>query len=73
MKIIIKYPIWGVPITCWDKDNPEHRELGGRADANIANELHPCYISGFKDKGGAPLVNGQFVYKHILIHKKVGA
>lgn len=73
MKIRIKNPIWGVPITFLDKYNPEHFEIVGRADANIANELYPCYISGFKDKGGAPLVNGQFVYKRILIHKKVGA
>ena len=73
MKIRIKNPIWGVPITFLDKYNPEYFEIVGRADANIANELHPCYISGFKDKGGAPLVNGQFVYKRILIHKKVGA
>ena len=65
--------VMGVPITFMDKYNPEQFEIVGRADANIANEVHPCYIEGFKDKGGAPLVNGSFVYKRILIcHKKGG-
>ena len=53
--------------------NPDQFEIVGRADANIASEVHPCYIAGFKDKGGAPLVNGSFVYKRILIRKKAGA
>lgn len=61
--------IMGVPITFLDKYCPTQFEIVGRADANIANEEHTCYIKGLKDKGGAPLVNGVFVYKRILIRK----
>lgn len=60
----------GVPITFMDKYNPDQFQIVGRADANIANEAHVCYIPGFKDKGGAPLVNGKFVYKRILIKRR---
>ena len=62
--------IMGVPISFLDKYCPEQFEIVGRADANISNEIHSCYISGFKDKGGAPLIKGKFVYKRILIRKK---
>lgn len=62
--------IMGVPITFLDKYCPEQFDIVGRADANIANEEHPCYIPGFKDKGGAPLIKGSFVYKRILIRRK---
>ena len=62
--------VMGVPITFLDKYNPEQFEILGRADANIAMENNPYHIQGFKDKGGAPLVNGKFVYKRILIKKK---
>ena len=62
--------IMGVPITFMDKYNPEQFEIVGRADANIANEDNSFNIEGFKDKGGAPLVNGSFVYKRILIKKR---
>ncbi len=59
-----------VPITFMDKWNPDQFEIVGRADANIANEGNIYHIDGFKDKGGAPLVNGSFVYKRILIKRK---
>jgi len=42
-------------------------EILGRADANIGNESNIYHILGFKDKGGAPLIKGHFVYKRILI------
>ena len=61
--------VMGVPVTFMDKYCPEQFELVGRADANIANEVCPYYIPGLKDKGGAPLVNGEFVYKRILIKR----
>lgn len=61
----------GVPITFLDKYNPEQFEIVGRADANISTEESPYYIQGFKDKGGAPLVNGKFVYKRILIRRRM--
>ena len=64
------YGVMGVPITFLDKYNPKQFEIVGRADANIAGEENPYYISGLKDKGGAPLVNGKFVYKRILIRRK---
>lgn len=61
----------GVPISFFDKYSPDQFEIVGRADANIANENNKYHISGFADKGGAPLVDGSFVYKRILIkHKK---
>lgn len=59
--------VMGVPISFLDKYCPEQFEIVGRADANIADENNKYHISGFKDKGGAPLVNGEFVYKRILI------
>lgn len=61
--------VMGVPITFLDKYNPNQFEIVGRADANIANEGNIYHIEGFKDKGGAPLVDGKFVYKRILIRK----
>lgn len=64
--------VMGVPISFMDKYSPEQFEIVGRADANIASENNVHHIKGFKDKGGAPLVNGKFIYKRILIkHKKV--
>ena len=62
--------IIGVPITFLDKYNPEQFEIIGRADANIKDDAPECYIRGFKDKGGAPLVQGKFVYKRILIKRR---
>lgn len=63
------YGVMGVPITFLNKYNPDQFEIVGRADANIAGEENKYYISGLKDKGGAPLVNGKFVYKRILIRR----
>jgi hypothetical protein len=63
--------IMGVPISFLNKYNPDQLEIVGRADANIANEKNQYHISGFADKGGAPMLSGAFVYKRILIkHKK---
>ena len=70
-RVKIENPILGVPITFLDKHNPAQFEIVGRADGNIANEVHPCYIPGFKDKGGAPLVKGGFVYKRVLIRRRL--
>lgn len=63
------YGVMGVPITFLDKYNPEQFKVVGRADANIANEDNIYHIDGFKDKGGAPLINGKFVYKRVLIQR----
>ncbi len=62
--------VMGVPITFMNKYNPEQFEIVDRADANIASEDNQCHIKGFSDKGGAPLVNGKFVYKRILIRNQ---
>lgn len=62
--------VMGVPITFLNKYNPEQFEILWRADANIANENNKYHISGFLDKGWAPLVAGKFVYKRILIRRK---
>ena len=62
--------VMGVPITFMDKYSPDQFEIVGRADANIAKENNPYYIAGLKDKGGAPLINGKFVYKRVLIKKR---
>ena len=61
--------VMGVPVTFLDKYNPKQFEIVGRADANIANEDNPYHIPGFSDKGGAPMINGRFVYKRILIRR----
>ncbi len=62
--------VMGVPISFLDKYNPEQFEILDRADANIASENNKYHIKGFADKGGAPLINGKFVYKRILIKHK---
>jgi len=64
-----KGTMW-VPITFLLKHNPSQFEIVWRADANIANENNKYHISGFSDKGWAPLVWGKFVYKRILIKNK---
>ena len=62
--------VMGVPITFMDKYCPGQFEIVGRADANIANEDNEYYIPGFKDKGGTPMIKGEWIYKRILIRKK---
>ena len=62
--------IMGVPITFMDKYNPEQFEILGRADANIKDDAPDCYINGYSDKGGAPLIHGKFIYKRILIRRR---
>ena len=59
--------VMGVPISFLDKYCPEQFEILGRADANIGNESNIYHFLGFKDKGGAPLIKGHFIYKRILI------
>jgi hypothetical protein len=62
------YPgIMGVPITFLEKYCPEQFEIVGRGDGNIADEEYSFYKKGFKDKGGVPMIDGEFVYKRIMI------
>ena len=70
-RVKVENPIIGVPITFLDKHNPDQFKIVGLAAGNTATEAHPCYIRGFKDKGGVPLVKGGFVYARILIRRKL--
>ena len=61
MKVKIKNPIWGVPITFVDKYCPKQFEIlylcasHGKVVKNIPNE--------------APCINGKWVYARILVKK----
>lgn len=63
--------IIGVPVTFLDKMNPNQFKIIGRADGNIKYDTPECYIPGFADKGGTPMINTKFLYKRILIQKKL--
>ena len=60
MKIRIKNPIWGVPITFWDKYNPKQFEIVG-LDRYV--EDNPHYGKRFT-------INNRETYARILIKKK---
>ena len=64
LKLDSTHCVWSPQTGFWKSVNSDLLNNG-----NIANEVHPCYIPGFKDKGGAPLINGDFVYKRVLIKK----
>lgn len=60
MKVRIKYPIWGVPITFLDKYNPKQFEiLGQMANTNITNFNF-----------GYPFINNKKKFARLLIKKK---
>ena len=67
MKIRIKNPIWGVPITFLDKYCPAQFEIIGITEN--ADYLKPLYLDGFEkyDRG---YVNGKRMYSRLLIKKK---
>ena len=60
MKVRIKNPIWGVPITFWDKYNPEQFEIVG-LDRYV--EDNPHYGKRFT-------INNRETYARILIKRK---
>lgn len=65
MKIRIKNPIYGVPITFLDKYNPEQFEI-----------IQLCASHGKEPKGienESGCINGKWLYARILIRKKAGA
>ena len=76
MKIRIKNPIWGVPITFLDKYNSEQFEIVWQASGNtrvcapqeILSLLH--YKPMTEDRGGCGVLNGKRVYSRIFIKKK---
>lgn len=61
MKIRIKNPIWGVPITFLGDYNPDQFEI--------------IWLDGTdtsKWYGSGPSLNGKKKYRRLFIHKKVG-
>ena len=60
MKVRIKNPIWGVPITFWDKYNPNQFEIVG-LDRYV--EDNPHYGKRFT-------INNRETYARILIKRK---
>lgn len=70
MRIRIKNPIWGVPITYLDKHNPEQFEIiGGTANGQVPDEMKIGNYSVYNN----PFVGSKRIYQRILIRKKVGA
>ena len=63
MKIRIKNPIWGVPITFLDKYCPTQFEIVGKAEG-FSNGL---FDEAFKIT--QPLVNGNRIYKRLFIKR----
>lgn len=61
MKIRIKNPIWGVPITFLYKHNPTQFEIIGHEHDLLGNG-GDAHINQFE-------INGKGVYKRILIRK----
>ena len=68
MKIRIKNPIWGVPITFLYKYNPTQFEIiGMSASAGYNKDIVGIPFIGEKD--ARCLINGKNVYARILIRK----
>ena len=64
MKVRIKNPIWGVPITFLYKYCPEQFEIVGITEN--ADYLKPLYLDGY-EKYDRPYVNGKRIYSRLLI------
>ena len=79
MKVRIKNPIWGVPITFLDKYCPTQFEIIWQASGNtkasapkdILAKLN--YIPHKDDRGGCTVVNGKRTYGRILIKKRLSS
>ena len=67
MKIRIKNPIWGVPITFLYKYCPTQFEIVGITEN--AEYLKPLYLDGC-EKYDRPYVNGKRMYSRLLIRRK---
>lgn len=63
--------IIGVPITYLTKHNPEQFSITGLGSGSIKGNVPECYIRGFNDKGGVPLIGKRFAYVRILIRRKI--
>ena len=60
MKVRIKNPIWGVPITFLYSYNPEQFEIVGCANHSTDNKYDLC----------KPTIKGKLIYKRLLIKRK---
>ena len=60
MKVRIKNPIWGVPVTFIYSYNPKQFEIVGDA-CNGSDSIYDLF---------KPRLNNKFIYKRILIRKK---
>lgn len=76
MKVRIKNPIYGVPITFLDSYNPSQFKILGQASGNSYGSFRELIMPlGFnpniKYGGGlgAPILNGKATYSRILIKK----
>ena len=68
MKIRIKNPIWGVPITFLDKYNPDVFKIIGTDEAEGNGFSYGLFIHGSKYK--QCYANNKRIYKRIFIQKK---
>ena len=66
MKVRIKNPIWGVPISFLDKYCPTQFEIVGLSRHNNLGMDGGCWLGGYNDA----IVNGKAVYRRILIRRK---
>ena len=66
MKVRIKNPIWGVPITFLDKYCPTQFEIVGLSRHNNLGMDGGYWLGGCNDA----IVNGKAVYRRILIRRK---
>ena len=60
MKVRIKNPIWGVPITFLYSYNPKQCEIVGCANHGTDNKYDLC----------KPTIKGKLIYKRLLIKRK---
>ena len=68
MKVRIKNPIWGVPITFLDKYCPTQFEIIWTTDRGGDGMLDELKLP--HTRYDAPVINGKGLYKRILIRRK---
>lgn len=68
IKVRIKNPVWGVPITFMDKYNPMDFEIVGADEAEGTGFSNGLYIQGSKYK--QCYADGKRIYKRIFIRKR---
>ena len=68
MKVRIKNPIWGVPITFLDKYCPTQFEIVGATESEGKGFSNGLFDESFKIT--QPLFNGNRIYKRLFIKHK---